>query len=171
MDTWPTPPEREPSGALGAPPEIKGPPGRHTETLREVRAYCRRLEERAELKITQGETEMGKSKVDGDLLRADAAAGMGRTALAEKYQVALSTVGYHLNPPKREANGRVSSRDARGKFRSTAEGTNGEARPSGGNGLELAADEVRKLAALAEARWQSLPFSEKLQLLIAWGVG
>ena len=146
MDAWPEARERE----------LKSPPGRHCESLREARALVARLEQTAEQKLREEETDMGMTrKVNVELIRADAAAGLSQTAIAAKHNCARSTVSHYLHA----------------KDRSTAEGTNGETRPSGGNGLELAADEVRKLAALAEARWQSLPFSEKLQLLIAWGVG
>jgi hypothetical protein len=80
-------------------------------------------------------------------------------------------VSHHVHA-KAAANGRVHRRDHAGKFSaSTAGGANGRDRASEGNGLALAADDVKKLSALAEARWASMPVSEKLQMLIAWGVG
>jgi hypothetical protein len=108
--------------------------------------------------------------VDGDAIRQDRAAGMSQAEIAAKYNVSQSTVSHHVHA-KDVANGRVHRRDHAGKFSaSTAGGANGRARASNGAGMALDADEVRKLSALANARWESMPIAKRLCLLLAWGV-
>ena len=90
-------------------------------------------------------------KVDAELIRADARAGLSQTAIAAKHGCARSTVSYYLNQ----------------KDSSPAEGANGQAERTG---KSLAASaELASLEALADAQWASLPVVERVRLLLARG--
>jgi hypothetical protein len=134
---------------------MKPPPGRHTETLREARAFVRPLEQATLWKFTQGGTDMATSKgVDGEAIRRDREAGMLQAELAAKYGVSQSTVSHHLNPKR----AKLSTGNANGGSRT-------------GNGARKAPveDQVAALKRLADVEWQRLPVVERVRLLLSRG--
>jgi hypothetical protein len=118
-------------------------------SFEEIRERVRRLEQTAERKFAEGGIPgMAESKgVNGDLIRADASAGMTQTAIAAKHGLARSTVHHHLrakpaDPPAANGNGARQS---------------------------PAEDEIAALKAMADAEWSRLPITERLRLLLSRG--